>query len=98
MVQDMSFLEMPPKHVCEGCVFGNMHRFVFPKDGSIRATHKLQLMHNIVCESMHIVSLGSNKYFITFIDDFLHYGYIFLLHEKSEALEAFKMYKAEVKN
>ena len=24
MVQDMSFVEMPPKHVCEGCVLGKM--------------------------------------------------------------------------
>ena len=38
MVQDMSFLEMPPKHVCEGCVLGKMQRFAFPKDGSARAT------------------------------------------------------------
>lgn len=41
---------------------------------------------------------GGQKYFITFINDFSRYGYVFLLHEKSEALKAFKVYKAEVKN
>ena len=35
MVQNMSALENPPKHVCEGCVLGKMHRFAFPKDGSV---------------------------------------------------------------
>ena len=33
-----------------------------------------------------------------FIDDFSCYGYIFLLHEQSEALEVFKIYQAEVEN
>ena len=39
-----------------------------------------------------------NKYFLTFIDDFLRYGYIYLIKEKSDALEKFKIFKTEVKN
>ena len=41
---------------------------------------------------------GGQRYFITFINIFSCYGYIFLLHKKFEALEVFKMYKAEVEN
>ena len=41
MVQNMYVLEMPSRHVCEGCVLGKIHRFDFPKDGSIRATQEL---------------------------------------------------------
>ncbi|MCO5587111.1 hypothetical protein L7F22_041058 [Adiantum nelumboides] len=48
MVHDLSLLEMPPRHVCEGCVFGKMHRFAFSQDGSVRATRKLQLVHSDV--------------------------------------------------
>ncbi|KAL4355016.1 hypothetical protein GQ457_06G004800 [Hibiscus cannabinus] len=39
----------------------------------------------------------SNKYFITFIDDYSRYMYLYMLYHKSEALEAFKIFKAEVK-
>ena len=40
---------------------------------------------------------GSNpRYFITFIDDFSRYMYLYMLHSKDEALEAFKVFKAEV--
>ncbi|MCO5611035.1 hypothetical protein L7F22_065285 [Adiantum nelumboides] len=46
MVHDLSLLEMPPRHVCEGCVLGKMHRFAFSQDGSVRATRKLQLVHS----------------------------------------------------
>jgi hypothetical protein len=36
--------------------------------------------------------------FITFTDDFSHYGYIYLIKERSEALNKFKIFKAEVEN
>ena len=38
------------------------------------------------------------KYFITFIDDYSRYMYLYLLHSKDEALGAFKVFKAEVEN
>ena len=38
------------------------------------------------------------SYFITFTDDFSHYGYIYPIKEKSEALDKFKIFKAEVEN
>jgi hypothetical protein len=36
--------------------------------------------------------------FITFTDDFSCYGYIYPIKERSEALEKFKIFKAEVEN
>ncbi|CAJ2650871.1 unnamed protein product [Trifolium pratense] len=38
------------------------------------------------------------KYFITFIDDYSRYMNIYLLHNKNEALDAFKAFKVEVEN
>ena len=38
------------------------------------------------------------SYFITFTDDFSDYGYIYPIREKSEALDKFKIIKAEVEN
>ena len=36
--------------------------------------------------------------FITFTDDYSHYGYIYLIKERSEALDKFKIFKVEVEN
>lgn len=36
------------------------------------------------------------EYFITFTDDHSRYGYVYLIHKKSEALDKFREYKAEV--
>jgi hypothetical protein len=36
--------------------------------------------------------------FITFTDDYSRYGYIYPIKERSEALDKFKVFKAEVEN
>lgn len=38
----------------------------------------------------------SNDSFIT--DDYSHYGYIYTIKERSEALDKFKLFKTEVEN
>ena len=41
---------------------------------------------------------GGKKYFVTFIDDFSKFYYIYLLHSKDEVLRKFMVYKTEVEN
>jgi hypothetical protein len=36
--------------------------------------------------------------FITFTDDYSHYGYIYLIKERLEGLDKFKIFKVEVEN
>jgi transposase InsO family protein len=38
------------------------------------------------------------RYFITFTDDFSRYDYVYLMRHRSESLEKFKEFKAEVEN
>ncbi|KAK7341990.1 hypothetical protein VNO80_24931 [Phaseolus coccineus] len=44
----------------------------------------------------HITSRNGQRYFITFIDDYSRYGYLYLIHEKFQSLDVFKSFKAEV--
>ena len=44
--------------------------------------------------SMH--ARGGYLYFITFIDDYSRYGYIYLMKYKSETFEKFKEFRTEV--
>ena len=64
------------------------------KKGAIRSKHLLEIIHtDISCPNMD----GSDpKCFITFIDDYSHYMYLYLFFSKDEALETFKVFKAEV--
>ena len=64
------------------------------KKGATRSKHLLEVIHtDICCSNMN----GSDlRYFITFIDDYSCYMYLYMLCSKDEALEAFKVLKAEV--
>ncbi|RVX18685.1 Retrovirus-related Pol polyprotein from transposon TNT 1-94 [Vitis vinifera] len=46
---------------------------------------------------VEVVVVGE-KYFITFIDDLSRYGYVYLMHEKSQAIDIFEMFIIEDKN
>ena len=45
---------------------------------------------------MHTTSIGGNRYFLTFIDDYSRKTWVFLLKEKSEVYEYFKSFKTLV--
>ena len=45
-----------------------------------------------------IKSVDGYDLFITFTDDYSHYGYIYPIKERTEALDKFKIFKAEVEN
>ena len=62
------------------------------------ATNVLQLIHTDICGPFPTISWNGQQYFITFIDDFSRYGYLYLIHEKSQSLEVFKSFKVEVEN
>ena len=56
----------------------------------------MQLVHTDIYRPLDPVSLGGNKYFITFIDDFSRKLWVYILKEKSVAFNIFKNFKALV--
>ncbi|KAA0037509.1 gag/pol protein [Cucumis melo var. makuwa] len=85
---------LPP---CESCLEGKMTKRPFTGKG-YRAKEPLELIHSDLCGSMNVKAREDFEYFISFIDDYLRYGYLYLMEHKSKALEKFKDYKAEVEN
>ena len=82
---------------CEGCVEGKMHRTPFQSVG-VRSTRKLQLVHSDVCGPMPVESLGGQKYFVTFIDDYSRCCMVCFMKQKSEVTAKFKEFEAIVTN
>ena len=58
------------EQICECCIFGKHHRDPFPSGEARRANQPLELVHSDLCGPMRVPSLGGNRYFLTFIDDF----------------------------
>jgi hypothetical protein len=64
----------------------------------VRDLAPLELIHSNLCEMKVVLTKGVRKYFMTLIDDSTRYCYLHLLKSKDEALNFFKIYKAEVEN
>ena len=83
--------------VCEPYLEGKMTMRPFKAKG-YRVKEVLDLIHTDLCRPMSTSARGGYKYFITFIDDYSRYGYIYLMCHESVAFEKFKEYKTEVEN
>ncbi|GJR49898.1 zinc finger, CCHC-type containing protein [Tanacetum coccineum] len=82
---------------CKSFIFGKMARKPFPHQVE-RAKDLLGLIQTDVCGPIRTVSREGASYFITFIDDFSHYGYVYLMKHKHEVFETFKVFQNEVEN
>lgn len=87
-------LDFSDLEICVDCIKGKMTNC--RKLGSTRNSKLLELIHTDLCGPFQVNTICGNKYFITFIDDFSRYCHIYLLSEKSQSLEAFRIYKTEV--
>ena len=73
-----------------------MTKWPFAAKGN-RSKEVLELVHSDLCGPMNIQARGGFEYFITFIDDYSRYGYIYLMRRKSEYFEKFKVFKIKTK-
>lgn len=84
--------------VCEPCIKGKMTRKPFDKHVGIKSSRPLELVHTDVCGPMQTKSIGGSTYFVSFIDDFSRYSYVYFMNEKSEVFARFKEFQALVEN
>ncbi|RVX20257.1 Retrovirus-related Pol polyprotein from transposon TNT 1-94 [Vitis vinifera] len=88
----LSTLDFTDFETCVDCIKGKQTNK--SKRGATRSSTILEIIHTDIC-SLDMDSHGQ-KYFISFIDDFSRYMYLYILHNKNEALDVFKVFKAEV--
>ena len=85
-----------PDQFCEGCLLGKHFRKSFPRETTTRASKPLELIHTDVCGPIDPFSLGKNRYFLLFIDDFSRKTWVYFLKQKSKVYNVFKKFKALV--
>lgn len=82
---------------CVICAEAKHCRTPFPKNGT-RASELLGIIHSDVCGPMSTASLGGNKFYVTFIDDYSRMTRVFLMRNKSQVYDYFIKYKSFVEN
>ena len=81
---------------CKYCLASKTTRKPFEK--RIRAKAPLQVIHSNISGHISISIRYDTLYFITFIDEFTHYGHVYLIFHQLKALNCFKRYLNLVEN
>jgi hypothetical protein len=92
----LSPLEIPDFEQCIDCIKGKYVKQI--KKTAKRSAEILEIIHTYICSPFPIAYVDGYDSFITFTDDYSRYGYIYLIKERSEALDKFKIFKPEVEN
>ncbi|KAE9323261.1 hypothetical protein PF008_g17414 [Phytophthora fragariae] len=92
--------DAPSDHVCAGCCMGKMREDNFSRcpEKTVKSAGVLDLIHSDVMGPMQTKTPGGCTYAVTFIDDFSRHVTVYFMKKKSEVLEKFKMFKADMEN
>jgi len=86
----LPYLDFTDLNICVGCIKGKQAKHT--KKGAIRNTQLLEIVHTDICEPFDVSSFRKEGYFITIIDDYSRYDYVYLLPEISQAMDALEIY------
>ena len=92
ILQDLDFSDFD---TCVDCIKGKLPARA-RKGKRSRKLNILELIHTDISGPITPTAMGGYRYFITFIDDYSRFGWVELLTEKSESLDAFKTFKVAV--
>ena len=100
-LKNMSHVGLLPKlhNNFEKCEYCSMTKITKQPHIKVeRNSELLELIHTDICEFEGILTRGGKRYFITFIDDFSKYTYVYLMKNKSDAFEKLTIFIKEVEN
>jgi hypothetical protein len=91
---NLDFSREPNNGVCNACQQAKSHQLPFPKFVSVSTT-PLELVFSDVWGPAPC-SIGRKSYYVSFIDDYSKFTWIYLLKHKSEVFVKFHLFKQHV--
>lgn len=76
---------------CESCAESKMIRLPFNKSRP-KTTRPLERVHTDVCGQITPKTVDGYQYFVSFIDDFTHFAVVYLIKQKNQVIDYFKVY------
>lgn len=77
---------------CQVCPFAKQIRFPFRTKERNQCIQKFDLLHIDIWGPYKVDSHVGNKYFLTIVDDFSRFTWIYLLKKKSESISSLKCF------
>ena len=78
--------------VCKACQLVKQHRLPFMKESK----GFLDIIHSDVWGPAQLPTIDKRRYYVTFIDDYSRYAWIYPMKKKSEVLSHFQKLKCQV--
>lgn len=75
--------------VCDACELAKHTRGTYPSRG-LRSHKPFEMIHSDVWGPCEVYSVSGHRWFVTFIDDFSRYTWLYLLKRKSDVFSVFK--------
>ena len=89
-------LEFSDLEQCIDCIKGKYVKKI--KKDIKRSAGILEIIYTDIYGPFPMKSVDGYDLFIIFTDDYSLFGYIYIIKERSKALDKFKIFKAEVEN
>ena len=86
----LPYLDFMDLNICVGCIKGKTSKTY--KEKSYKKHSASWNCAYYICGPFDVISFGKEWYFITIIDNYSHYGYVYLLPEISQAMNAIEIY------
>jgi transposase InsO family protein len=83
--------------ICDACEFAKHTRVPYPSLG-LRSNKPFDVIHSDVWGPCEVHSISRHRWFVTFIDGFSRYTWLYLLKHKSDVFAVFKDLCALIKN
>ena len=81
---------------CESCQYVKLHRVHLSSRVNTRASAPFELVHSNVWGPCPVMSLTGFKYFITYVDDFSHVTWLYLMKSRFELFSHFITFCVEI--
>ena len=89
-----SLINQSAQQICKACQMGKSHRLHFLVTKT-KTSQVLELIHTDLWGPSPIISKDGYVYYISFVDDFSRYTWIYPLKLKSEVLKVFKLFRLQ---
>ena len=87
----------PEGFVCPSCILSkSTHKSGKPSQK--RSSKPFEIIHSDLSGKFSVDSLGGKRYYITFIDDFTRYSWIYFLRNKNDAYQSIREFIIRIKN
>jgi transposase InsO family protein len=83
---------------CETCELSKHHRATFKLRNDEPCLHPFELVHSDVWGPARTTGLCGARYFVTFIDDYSHLTWVYVLKDRSQLFAIFQSFYAEISN